>query len=128
MVEDEEPLKVVLKDFHQWLTTENLLDQKFAFVTCGDWDFRQLLPRQCLQTGLEIPAYFKSWINIKMVRVDRPLPPLDNTLHAMTENRPIIDSVALFRYSSSQPEFIPVIYLTCCPTPIWYLSADYTVA
>lgn len=68
MVEDEAPLKAVLKDFHQWLITENVLEQRFAFVTCGDWDLRQLLPRQCFHTGQGVPAYFKSWINIKMVR------------------------------------------------------------
>lgn len=68
MVEDEEPLEMVMADFHQWLIRENVLKQKFAVVTCGDWDLRLLLPRQCLHTGLSIPAYFQSWINIKMVR------------------------------------------------------------
>ena len=69
MVQDEAPLSVVLGDFHQWLISENLLNKKFAFVTCGDWDLKTLLPRQCIHTGLGIPAYFKSWINIKMVRL-----------------------------------------------------------
>lgn len=92
MVEEEEPLEMVLADFHQWLTRENLLKQKFAFVTCGDWDLRQLLPRQCLHTGLNIPAYFKSWINIKMVRIAAPFlffpsPFSLYTMHAMTWNK-----------------------------------------
>ncbi|XP_057369621.1 ERI1 exoribonuclease 3-like [Daphnia carinata] len=67
MVEDESPLKTVMEDFHQWFISQNLQNKKFAFVTCGDWDLQQLLPRQCIHTGLGIPAYFKSWINIKMI-------------------------------------------------------------
>lgn len=68
MVENEDPLKVVLEDFDRWLISEDLRDKKFAFVTCGDWDLGQLLPRQCSHMKLNVPAYFKSWINIKMVR------------------------------------------------------------
>lgn len=68
MVDDEEPLPAVLKDFHQWLEKEGLFTKSFAFVTCGDWDLRDLLPNQCRYLGLEVPHYFKSWINMKMVR------------------------------------------------------------
>lgn len=81
MVEDESPLKTVLDDFHVWLSHENLLiddqkkegvssnrrKEKFAFVTCGDWDLMELLPSQCRYLNLDVPHYFLSWINIKIV-------------------------------------------------------------
>lgn len=70
MVEGEEPLPSILDDFHTWLESRALLHDtaSFAFVTCGDWDLRQQLPLQCRLAGRALPAYFKSWINIKMVR------------------------------------------------------------
>jgi inhibitor of KinA sporulation pathway (predicted exonuclease) len=68
MVEDAAPLKEVMEDFHKWLLSQHLLNKEFAVVTCGDWDLKELLPRQFLHTGQVVPAYFKSWINIKMVR------------------------------------------------------------
>ena len=84
MVEDEPPLRTVLDDFHVWLSHENLLiddddddhgekainsrnKSKFAFVTCGDWDLKELLPTQLKALGLDVPRYFLSWINIKIV-------------------------------------------------------------
>lgn len=86
MVEDEPPLGTVLDDFHVWLSHENLLidddhskeeekvissssrnKSKFAFVTCGDWDLKKLLPTQLKALGLDVPHYFLSWINIKIV-------------------------------------------------------------
>ena len=77
MVEDEAPLKIVMEDFHQWLQSQDLLNKnKFAVVTCGDWDLKQLLPHQFHHTGQVIPAYFKSWINIKMVRKLFPFFPI----------------------------------------------------
>lgn len=68
MVDDEAPLGSVLTDFNAWLEQEGLLSKNFAFVTCGDWDLADLLPTQCRYLGLAVPSYFKSWINIKMVR------------------------------------------------------------
>nr|XP_040577235.1 ERI1 exoribonuclease 3-like isoform X2 [Lepeophtheirus salmonis] len=37
----------------------------FTFVTCGDWDLKIMLPNQCRFSGVEIPEYMKTWINIK---------------------------------------------------------------
>ena len=118
MVEDEAPLKQVMEDFHKWLLSQDLLNKEFAVVTCGDWDLKELLPRQFLHTGQVIPAYFKSWINIKMVR---------NFFDVQLTRWEIKKWWYLFRYSPSPLEFTPVIYLTCCPTPIWSIRADYTV-
>jgi inhibitor of KinA sporulation pathway (predicted exonuclease) len=45
---------------------------KFAFVTCGDWDLGRMLPNQCklmkrhYNQTISIPSYFKRWINIKV--------------------------------------------------------------
>jgi len=70
MVDDEASLKEVLKDFHLWLGEEGLLDGKFAFVTCGDWDLLRMLPSQLSHLDLPVPDYFKSWINIKTMFAD----------------------------------------------------------
>ncbi|KAJ1657211.1 hypothetical protein IWQ61_003346 [Dispira simplex] len=37
----------------------------FTFVTCGDWDLRKMLPLQCRLSGVQPPAYFRRWINMK---------------------------------------------------------------
>jgi inhibitor of KinA sporulation pathway (predicted exonuclease) len=34
-------------------------------VTCGDWDLGSLLPRQCAQLRLAIPAWADRWANLK---------------------------------------------------------------
>ncbi|KAJ1980904.1 ERI1 exoribonuclease 3 [Dimargaris verticillata] len=36
-----------------------------AFVLCGDWDLRKMLPQQCKLSGLPVPACFRRWINLK---------------------------------------------------------------
>jgi ERI1 exoribonuclease 3 len=44
---------------------------KFAFVTCGNWDLRHMLPDQCkimkrnYDQIIPIPRYFNRWINVK---------------------------------------------------------------
>lgn len=35
------------------------------FVTCGDWDLKAMLPRQCSLSGSHVPQRFKRWLNIK---------------------------------------------------------------
>lgn len=67
MVTNQPVLDDVLKDFHQWLINENLLDPKikFIFVTCGDWDLFTMLPSQCSYFNLPREEYFNRWINIK---------------------------------------------------------------
>ena len=68
MVEEESTFTKVLDDFQQWLSSEDLVGKKFAFVTCGDWDLQLMLPSQCYHSGVPVPDYFQSWINIKTVR------------------------------------------------------------
>lgn len=59
---DEQPeLPEVLKHFEIWLKdTPN-----FAIVTCGDWDLKTCLPKQCTAYGLATPEWAKRWINLK---------------------------------------------------------------
>jgi len=85
MVDNEAPLKDVLNDFHLWLDSEGLSDKKFTFVTCGDWDLRQMLPSQLSHLGLPLPDYFKSWINIKKIFADETGVYPRNFLHMLTQ-------------------------------------------
>ncbi|KAK3280675.1 hypothetical protein CYMTET_11495 [Cymbomonas tetramitiformis] len=36
-----------------------------VFVTCGDWDLRTMLPKQCQFESIKYPKYFRRWINVK---------------------------------------------------------------
>lgn len=38
-----------------------------VFVTCGDWDFKTMLPMDAKSHGLNIPGMYRKWINIKQV-------------------------------------------------------------
>ena len=51
----------VLAQFDEWLEGQG----DFEFVTCGDWDLGSMLPRQCAQRGLPVPAWARSWLNLK---------------------------------------------------------------
>ncbi|XP_011500833.1 PREDICTED: ERI1 exoribonuclease 3 [Ceratosolen solmsi marchali] len=66
-VENEQHFPVVFSEFCQWLEKGNYFNEKenSAFVTCGDWDLRVMLPEQCKLSNIEIPYYFNQWINIK---------------------------------------------------------------
>ncbi|CAD5125677.1 DgyrCDS13879 [Dimorphilus gyrociliatus] len=66
MVENENNFIEVFKDFDIWMKEELLEKEKsFAFVTCGDWDLKTMLPSQCRTSNCNKPNYFNSWINIK---------------------------------------------------------------
>lgn len=61
---------------HQaWLVGHGLLadeEERFAFVTCGDWDLATLFPGQCAAAGIDIarlPRAYRRWINVKPVFV-----------------------------------------------------------
>ena len=63
----------VFSQFRVWIENEQGLvgseedstKTKLAFLTCGDWDLRHMLPEQCRTSQLPIPGYMKRWINIK---------------------------------------------------------------
>ena len=43
----------------------NQLKRNFTFLTCGDWDLKEMLPNQCQKLNITYPEYLKSWINVK---------------------------------------------------------------
>lgn len=64
----------VLAAHRAWLEGHGLFDsqgrERFAFVTCGDWDLQTMLPVQCGASGIPIsalPPVYRRWINIKKV-------------------------------------------------------------
>ncbi len=69
MVDGQRTFEQTLSDFDQWLHSEGLVGAaplpSWAFVTCGDWDFRSMLLRQCNHYELPVPEYCKRWINLK---------------------------------------------------------------
>ena len=69
MVQDKDELSKVLEGFHMWLQENKLLEPavKFCFVTCGDWDLKTMLPKQCRSFKIPLPNYFERWLNIKHV-------------------------------------------------------------
>ncbi|OQV21114.1 ERI1 exoribonuclease 3 [Hypsibius exemplaris] len=67
MVDNQPPLEEVLKLFHSWMEKEvlNQPNARFTFVTCGDWDLAEMLPRQAQHFRIGLPLYFQQWINVK---------------------------------------------------------------
>lgn len=53
----------VLKRFDQW--RRSAAGDDALAVTCGDWDLGSLLPRQCAQHRLAVPAWADRWANLK---------------------------------------------------------------
>jgi inhibitor of KinA sporulation pathway (predicted exonuclease) len=53
-----------------WLRAHGLPTEgelPYAFVTCGDWDLRTMLPNQIRAAGLdEVPAPYRRWVNVKV--------------------------------------------------------------
>uniref|UniRef100_A0A8C4S932 ERI1 exoribonuclease family member 3 n=1 Tax=Erpetoichthys calabaricus TaxID=27687 RepID=A0A8C4S932_ERPCA len=67
MVDGQPTLQQALQKVNNWMADEGLLNPNVssAFVTCGDWDLKTMLPGQCQHLGLCVPDYFKQWINLK---------------------------------------------------------------
>ena len=67
MVTGKPNLQTVLQDFDRWMQEEGLLkpEVNICFVTCGDWDLKTMLPKQCNAFKLHHPHYMKKWMNIK---------------------------------------------------------------
>ncbi|MCY1012620.1 exonuclease domain-containing protein [Nannocystis pusilla] len=67
----------VLAAHRAWLEGHGLFDsqgrERFALVTCGDWDLQTMLPVQCAAAGIPIgslPRAYRRWINIKKIFLD----------------------------------------------------------
>ena len=57
-----------LSDHREWLTREMgepPTAENVIFVTCGDWDFKKMLPLQCELEMIPVPSYFRHWTNLK---------------------------------------------------------------
>ena len=67
MVDNSPTFPYVMKEFTEWMENDVELENKFLFVTCGDWDLKSMLPLQCELESLQLPPYCKSWLNIKKV-------------------------------------------------------------
>jgi inhibitor of KinA sporulation pathway (predicted exonuclease) len=68
-VADAQPLEVVLESFSTWLL-EQTGPATALPVTCGDWDLKMVLPRECQRKGIRIPQTLEKWVNIKKVVSD----------------------------------------------------------
>ncbi|MGF1468421.1 MAG: 3'-5' exonuclease [Sandaracinaceae bacterium] len=72
-VDRAETFPAVLERHLAWLRDRGLTsgggrEERFAFVTCGDWDLGTMLPRQlqvCEPPPSTVPAPYRRWINIK---------------------------------------------------------------
>ncbi|CAK9799112.1 ERI1 exoribonuclease 3 [Anthophora quadrimaculata] len=66
MVDNQPHFPEVFEKFCKWLKENNLNDKNdSAFVTCGDWDLKFMLPSQCKLENVSLPAQFSKWINLK---------------------------------------------------------------
>jgi hypothetical protein len=55
-----------------WLCSSNSADRLFSLISelqpfpcSGNWDIKTKIVEQCVTSDIEIPPYFKEWINIK---------------------------------------------------------------
>jgi len=58
---------LALAQAQAWLDKQ-LSEQSLSrciFVTCGDWDLKSMMGRQCALSGEHVPERFRQWINIK---------------------------------------------------------------
>ena len=65
MVDEQPDFSEVFSKFQSWMTEEKLFESSFAFVTCGDWDFKTCLTKQCEISNIPLPIWASQWINIK---------------------------------------------------------------
>lgn len=66
-VDDAPEFREVFKQACSWLD-EHLQQgtRSAALVTCGDWDLKCMLPRQCQTAKVNaVPKVFREWVNIK---------------------------------------------------------------
>lgn len=68
------PFNEVIQQFEAWLIHHHLWEPRHgghlnraAFVTCGNWDVKTQIPRQCQVSKINLPSYFMEWINLKDV-------------------------------------------------------------
>uniref|UniRef100_A0A0R3VU45 Exonuclease domain-containing protein n=1 Tax=Taenia asiatica TaxID=60517 RepID=A0A0R3VU45_TAEAS len=68
MVDSQPTFPTIMKEFEDWVNSHFPTDKEkvaFAFVTCGDWDLRFMLPHQASLSNCQVPPYCRRWINVK---------------------------------------------------------------
>jgi len=70
MVQDRPPFPAVLAEFEAWYSGHGLSPDIATFVTCGQWDLTDMLPRQCQYSDLPVPPMLDvsqsgQFVNIK---------------------------------------------------------------
>jgi inhibitor of KinA sporulation pathway (predicted exonuclease) len=61
----EEALKKAVEFLGEYELTDTNAHKTWAFVTCGDWDLRKMLPQQAQSRNVKLPIMFSQWINVK---------------------------------------------------------------
>lgn len=60
------PFAAALSDLQEWVgEMEVAAGVPSAFVTCGNWDIKTQIPKQCRLSGVPVPEFLTAWINIK---------------------------------------------------------------
>jgi inhibitor of KinA sporulation pathway (predicted exonuclease) len=66
------PFPTALAELELWLIGHNIMlgaaggGRSFLWATCGDWDLKTLLPRQCGKSKVPIPTSMTQWCNLKV--------------------------------------------------------------
>lgn len=67
MVDQQPHFPEVFEKFRNWLDENDYFKEgnDCAFITCGDWDLKRMLPSQCELENIPVPLELKKWINLK---------------------------------------------------------------
>lgn len=60
-------LEKVLDELDDFLEVNKIFGTKFTFVTCGDFDLKSCLKKECNFMKISYPNYLKDYINIQNV-------------------------------------------------------------
>ena len=64
-VDDADVLPVVLQKFQTWIDQCGFSNNEVLPITCGDWDLKTMLPKECARKKLHVPEVLRKWCNIK---------------------------------------------------------------
>ena len=74
MVDSANTFDIVYAEFLEWMKSHALYPDQptnYIMVSCGNWDFANMLPNQAKLIGLQqLPHCFYKWINIKQAFQD----------------------------------------------------------
>jgi 3'-5' exoribonuclease 1 len=60
------PFVQALPELMDWvLKMEESCGHPSAFVTCGNWDIKSQIPRQCKLSKIDLPSALYQWVNLK---------------------------------------------------------------